>query len=143
MRKLALTAVLLAVWCSIAVAEDLNMGSFTGLWEVNYARTMQEGKKSPKYDEEHMPAMIKSMMSKMKIKLTDTDMIYLRGAKEIKLPFSVTASDADSVTVAVKQGDREVSVMFTLIEQTCMNFKSSGSDDMDYYVWQRVAEGAE
>ena len=143
MHKFILTAVIIVLWCGATTADELNMAVFKGVWAVHYDRTMEEGKKSPKYDEERMPAMIRGMMSKMKIKMTDSEMIYLRGTKEIKLPYTATSADADSASVVVKQGENEATITFTLIDNTYMNFKSSGSDDMDYYVWQRTAEGAE
>ena len=140
MHKSIATIALMLVVGSAAAADSLDVSTFIGLWGVDYDHTMEEGKKSPKYDAERMPAMIKGMMAKMKIKLTEREMIYLRGAKEIKLPYSVTSSDAQSLTVSVNQGPQEVTVTFTLIDGEYMNFKSSGSDDMAYYVWKKEAE---
>jgi hypothetical protein len=123
-----------------ALAENLDMSRFVGLWGVDYERTMEEGKKSPKYDAEKMPAMIKGMMTKMKIRLTDSEMIYVRGAREVKMPYTVTSSDARSVTAGVSQGSQEITLTFILIDGEYMNFKSSGSDDMAYYVWKRESD---
>jgi hypothetical protein len=142
MNKIILTLALSVVWSSTALAGNLEMTAFTGQWEVDFDRTMEEVKKSPKYDEamaEQMPAIVKRMMSKMKIKITDQEMIYLLGTKEMALPYSVTSSDTESVTVSIQQGPEEVAVAFTLIEGQCMNFKSSASDDMHFYVWKRSA----
>ena len=122
---------------STVAAGNLEINTFIGVWTVDYDRTMEEGKKSPKYDAERMPAMIKGMMAKMKIKLTDTEMIYLRGAKEMKFPYSVTSSDAQSVTITANPGPQEITIVFTLVDGEYMQFKSSGSDDMKYYVWKQ------
>ena len=143
MRKAILAMVFSAIWCSTTLAGNLDMGKLAGMWEVDYDRTMAEGKKSPKYDDkmaERLPAMVKRMMGRMRITLTDKEMIYVMGAKEMALPYTVKSSDANSVTVSAKQGTKEVTVVFTLIEATYMNFKSSGSDDMDYYVWKRATK---
>ena len=146
MRKIILAMALLGICSSCALDGNLDMSKFIGLWEVDYARTMEAGKKSPKYNEkdaERMPAMIKRMMEKMKIKLTETEMIYLRGSKEIKVPYTVKSSDKTSITISAKQGSIDAAVVFTLIDGEYMSFKSSGSDDMAYYVWKKGAEKKE
>ena len=143
MRKIMLVMVLSVVWGCGAIDEDLDMSKFTGLWEVDFDRTMEEGKKSPKYDEKmatRLPDMIKRMMATMKVKLTDTEMIYLRGTKEVVIPYTVDSSDQKSVTVTMKQGPEEATAVFTLIDGMYMNFKTSASDDMHYYVWKKGTE---
>lgn len=143
MRKVILAMALSAIWCSTTLAANMDMSKFVGQWEVDYDRTLTEGKKSPKYNEkmaERMPAMIKRLMAKMKIKLTEKEMTYIMGTKEMKLPYSVKSADAKSVTISIKQGQKEVTVVFTLIDGKYMNFKSSGSDDMHYYVWKKGTE---
>lgn len=140
MRKVMLTMVLCMAGCSGVLAGDLGMSNFIGLWEVDFDRTMEEGKKSPKYDDkmaERMPAMIQRMMKKMTIKFTDKEMIYFMGTNEVTFPYSIKSSDSTSVTVSMKQGSNEATVVFTLIRGKYMNFKSSASDDMDYYVWKK------
>ena len=143
MRKIMLVMVLSVVWGCGAIDEDLDMSKFNGLWEVDFDRTMEESQKSPKYDEKtatRMPDMIKRMMANMKIKLTDKEMIYLRGTKEVVIPYTLKSSDQKSVTVTMKQGPEEASAVFTLIDGKYMKFKSSASDDMHYYVWKKGTE---
>jgi hypothetical protein len=142
MRKAILTMVLSVVCISGALAGNLKISKFVGLWDVDFDRTMEEAKKSPKYNEkeaERMPAMIKRMMGKMKIKLTDKQMIYVRGTKEVVFPYSVKSSDDKSVTIEIRKGDDTATVAFILIDGKYMNFKSSASDDMHYYVWKKGA----
>lgn len=140
MRHFVLTTVLLiASGCGNPV-EDLHIGTFEGVWEVDFDRTMEEAKKSPKYDEKmaaRMPEMVKRMMARMKIKLTGSELIYLRGEKEMVLSYAVTVSNADSITVTVKSGTEGATVIFTHIEGKFMSLKSSVSDDLDYYVWKK------
>lgn len=135
---MTLTAVL-TMSCA-AFAGHLEISRFAGDWVVDYDRTLEAGKKSPKYDAERMPAMIKSMMEKMKIRMTENEMIYLRGKKELKIPFTVKSSDEKTLTVSVTQGNEQVTIVFTLIDGACMNFKSSGSDDMDFFIWTKAPE---
>lgn len=141
MRKTILAMLLVTVLGHGAFAEPLDIESFTGLWEVDFDRTMEAAKQSPKYDPaeaERMPDMIKRMMGKMKIRLTGTEMVYLRGSREMALPFSVSAADEASLTLGVKQGDQEATIVLNLIDGEFLNFKSSGSDDMDYYIWRKA-----
>jgi len=125
---------------AVGAAKDMGIAAFAGLWEVDFDRTMEEGKKSPKYDKttaERMPDMIKKMMAMMKVKVTDKEMVYLRGTRKMAFPFAVKSSDEKSVTGTMKLGPNEATVVFTLIDGVYMNFKSSASDDMDYYVWKK------
>ena len=142
-QKTMVIMALSVICCSMTWAGDLNMDTFIGVWEVDYDRTLEESKNSPKYDEkmaERMPAMIKRMMGTMKIKLTEEEMVYARGAKEIKFPYTVKSSDAESVTISIAQEAAEITVVFTLVDEAYMGFKSSASDDMHYYVWAKATE---
>jgi hypothetical protein len=139
-KHIALVAVISIFWVSQAMAGDNEMNSFLGLWRVDFERTMEAAKKSPKYsakDAERLPAMVKKMMGMMKIKLADGNMSYVRGAKEISIPYRVKTASRNSATVACSHGDKTFDVRFTLIDGNYMNFKSSASDDMHYYIWKR------
>ena len=143
MHKAMLTMVLSLVCGCGGQSGDLDVSKFIGVWEVDFDRTMEESKKSPKYDEkmaERMPALIKRMMGTMTIRLTDKEMVYRRGTKDIAHPYSVKSSDENSVTITVKQEANEITIAFTLIDGEYMSFKSSASDDMNYYVWKKSAE---
>ncbi len=61
--------------------------------------------------------------------------------REIALPYEVTSAEGDQLTLSVMQGDQDVQVVFRLIESDVMSFKSSASDDMDFYVWKRAETG--
>ncbi len=141
MRYTILIALLaLACGCTAPPA-NLNMTDFTGLWEVDFDRTMEAAKQSPKYDEAEaarLPDMIKRLMAMMKVEVTDSEMIYHRGEKAVAVPYTVSASDMTSVTVAVKQGAMEATLIFTQVDADTMRFTSSATDDMDYYVWKRA-----
>ncbi len=140
MRKVIIIAAILGMLSSASFGDNLDMSKFVGLWKVNFERTMEEAKKSPKYreeDAERMPAMIKRMMAKMKIEISDKDMSYIRGANKMTLPYTFTSSDTKSATVNVKQGPKEASMVFYLIDGEFMNFKSSASDDMHFYIWEK------
>ncbi len=141
MHRTILIMVLSLACCCGAFAKDLDMSKFAGLWEVNFDATMEEAKKSPKYDEkmaERLPDMVKRLMAVMKVRLNDEEMVYLRGTREMAIPYRFKSSDDKSVTVSMTQGPSEATtVVFTLIGGKHMNFKSSASDDMHYYVWQK------
>ncbi len=114
---------------------------FIGKWTVNYELTMEESKKSPKYQpglDEVMGKIIKKMVEQMKLEITADEMIYSMGDNKQSAPYTITSTgdDGKSLTVTSQAGDKEVQVTFTLIDDKYMNFKSTGTDDMDYYIWQ-------
>lgn len=141
MRKsIAFVTLISIFWVSQAIAGSNEMTPFLGLWHVDFERTMEAAKKSPKYsakDAERLPLMVKKMMGMMKIKLADGSMSYVRGSKEISIPYKVKTASGNSATVACSHGDKTFDVRFTLIDGNYMNFKSSASDDMHYYIWKR------
>ena len=143
MRKSIAFVVLIGIfWVSQAVAgNDDAMNKFLGLWHVDFERTMEAAKKSPKYsakDAERLPAMVKKMVQMMQIKLANDSMSYVRGSREMNLPYRVKTASGDSATVSCSRGNKTFDVRFTLIEGKYMNFKSTASDDMDYYIWKRT-----
>lgn len=145
MRVAILTMILIAA-CGCGVSQkNLEISQIQGVWKVDFDLTMEEVKKSPKYDAEDstIPSMIKSMMATMNIQITDTDMIYSRRGKKMSIPYTIKSSDNTSLTLAVKQGPTEATIILTLRDENHMNFTSSASDDMDYYVWERSSEKPE
>ncbi len=114
---------------------------FIGKWTVNHGLTMEEAKKSPKYQPETAPLigkLIKNMVERMKLKITAEEMIYSMNDNERPVPYTVTSTGTGgkSLTATSQAGDKEVQIIFTLIDDKYMNFKSTGTDDMNYYIWQ-------
>jgi len=121
---------------------------FVGKWVIHLERTMAESKKSPKYDEKDeakMAGFFTSMMDSVGLEITGDKMIYARGDRKTAQPYKVKSRDdsAGKMTATSEAGGQKVEIAFTLIDGKYMNFKSSGTDDMDYYVWEREAEGSE
>ncbi len=116
------------------------MERFLGIWVVDYEKTMEEAKKSPKYspkDDARFAEVIQRMMATMKLQFTGDEMIYLRGDRKNAVPYTVKSSDGTKAALSCEAGGRHFDVVLTLREGYTMNFKSSGSDDMDFYVWKR------
>ncbi len=114
---------------------------FIGKWTVNYDLTMEESKKSPKYQPEmaeKMGMFIKNLVEQMKLEIAAEEMIYSLGDNKRTVPYTITSTDTagKSLTAASQAGDKEVQIIFTLIDDKYMNFKSTGSDDLNYYIWQ-------
>ena len=117
------------------------LGEFQGLWSVDYELTLEEVKKSPNYSQEEfnqMPAIIERMLAMMQIQISGNELIYRRGSTETVLPCSTErVSGSATFAVCTVQG-QTVEVKFTLIDGEYMNLKSSGSDDLDFYIWERI-----
>jgi len=125
---------------SAPTARAAGMETFLGTWVVDYGKTMEEAKKSPKYspkDDARFAAAIQRMMATMKIQFTGDEMIYLRGDRKNAVPYTLKSSDGTKAAISCAAGGRHFDVVLTLRKGDTMNFKSSGSDDMDFYVWKR------
>ncbi|MDQ7826949.1 MAG: hypothetical protein RDV48_29390 [Candidatus Eremiobacteraeota bacterium] len=141
MKKMVIVIVLIAasvLWA--APARGQGAQNFVGIWAVDYERTMEEAKKSPKYNAKEAAAMgemMKRLMATMKVEFTTREMIYHRGGKTNAIPYTVKSNDGSKTILSCKAPRRDFEVVVTIREGGLMNFKSSGSDDMDYYIWKR------
>ncbi len=137
----SLVAALLCLFYLGGHAAALDAAKFNGLWEVDFDRTMEELKKSPKYkpeDIEKMPAMIKGMMARMKVKFSEKEFTFVQGGKEMSLPYTVQGETGASAVLAVKAGGKDQTLTVTLVDGKFLNVKSSDSNDLDYYIWKHA-----
>ncbi len=123
-------------------ANDTTANPFLGLWAVEYDRTLEASKASPKYkpeDAEKMPRIIKTMMEMMKMEITETEMIFHRGDDKQAAGYTVKSKTDTTLTTMITVGEAQAETTLTLIENKYMNMKTTGSDDTEYYIWQRAA----
>ncbi len=124
-------------------AQEDTLELLNGKWTVDYDLTIENAKNSPKYSEEmaaKMPEMVKSFMNHMTLEIADAMVIYHMGEKSQEMAFEVDSIDGDTVVLKLIVPDQEVCLTFTLMADQKMNFKSSGSDDMDYYIWHKTEQ---
>ena len=118
----------------------LDMAAFQGDWGVDFDRTMEEGKKSPKYkeeDAEKVGEVIRKFMERMSLKVTDKELVYKMGDKEKAFPWVLKSADEKSVTVEVENGQEKADMTFSLVGEKLLNIRNSASDDMDFYIWKK------
>ncbi len=118
---------------------------FIGKWTIDYDRTMEETKKSPKYKPEVdqlFGMLIQNKVEEMKLDITSDKVIISKDGQEQIDAYTVTFTGSDGRTMIATSaaGDEQVQMTFTLIGDDYINFKSTGSDDMDYCIWKRAAE---
>jgi hypothetical protein len=126
---------------AVGHAAALDAAKFAGLWELDFDRTMEEAKKSPKYkpaEAEKMPAMIKGMMERMKLKFSDQEFAFVQGGKETSVPYTVQSGTDTSAVLGVRQGGKDFTLTVTLIDGKFLKVKSSGTDDLDYLIWKHT-----
>lgn len=137
---------LLCSLCAFAqndVFEDLR-----GHWIVDMEKTLELVKTSPKYrpeEEERMPQMIKSIMERMSIEVQDNEILYYRGMSKAEsamvTPFEVDSVDGNTVRLrCADPSGQDVFLTLTLLSPGQMNFKSSQTNDFDYYIWKKAEE---
>lgn len=142
MKNTLFVSIVLLLTCILspaATADDTSV--FVGEWTINTAKTLEAGKKSPKYnpdDQAIVEKVVNRMAKVLKLKVTPQEMIYLQKGKEIKFPYTATQSTKTKMVAQASIQDKQVTITFTLIDGKWMNMKSTGTDDMDYYIWQRV-----
>ena len=140
-KKRLAFALLVATLAMVAMAGDAGMGRFIGVWSVDYERTIEEARKSPKVSPEEierMPAIIERMMASMSIEVNDAELVYVVGPRRSALPYTVKEVAGPTTTVVVSVKEQQAEMRFTVVAGDRMMFKSSQTDDMDFYVWKRT-----
>ena len=121
------------------------MNSFTGNWTVDYDRTMEETKKSPKYKpevEQLFAMLIQNTVDKTKLEITSDKIISSKDQQEQALPYTIASISTDGKTMiaTATTAQEQVQITFTLVDNDYMNFKSTATSDMDYYIWKRTTQ---
>jgi hypothetical protein len=114
---------------------------FVGKWAVQPERSIAEGKKSPKYESEPQAKMlgfISAVMDSPSLEITPDEMVFVRGQERTAQAYTVKSRDDEdgTMTVTAKADGKSIEIVFTLLEDGYMNFKSSDTDDMNYYIWE-------
>ncbi|MFH1692194.1 MAG: hypothetical protein ABIC68_06510 [Candidatus Omnitrophota bacterium] len=126
-----------------AYADGIN--DLYGTWTVDYERSIEKAEKNPKYSAEelkNMPEIVKKMMATMKVRLRQSEMVFIKEGEEKSYPFSLVAESKNTARIEYNTGTKQYFLNFTLTDKEHMYFKSSGSDDMDNYIWKRTDIGA-
>jgi hypothetical protein len=138
MKTILITAIVVTLCGADPLFADATR--FYGTWQVDFERTMEESKKSPKYvpgDAERLPVIVKTMMNALTLKITGQAVTYVQGTRELSLPYRLERDDASTVLVVTQDG-KQFTLTLSLRDGQVMNVKSSGSDDLDYYIWKRT-----
>jgi len=114
-----------------------------GTWEIDVNRTLQETKRSQTLDEamtQKLSARITADAERMKLQVTDTNLVYTIGKNDTLMPYSLVSSDETGMTVTVKRPAQEVTLVFTLIDGEFMNMRSTTSnlDPVNRNIWKKA-----
>jgi len=142
MRKyiLSLAVIMSLIFGSPLIAENAAISNFVGIWKIHVDKTIEETKKSPRYtskDADIIATYLAKLLEVMRLKFSETEMTYIRNGKETSFPFTVKETGQNSVTIMVKMGNDDATIVLSMREGKLLNFTSSLTDDMNYYVWEK------
>ena len=110
---------LVVILCACNSTDKKGMQNFYGEWVVDFDRTMEEAKKSPKYSEEDLqkiPDIIKRMMGSMEVQITESEFLFKRGNKSISNTYELVEESENSAQALFTVNGREYFTDFILIE---------------------------
>jgi len=139
--KITALILMYAVAFSAASCGQNKFSSLKGTWAVDHELTMENMKKNPKFEPETVDkfsAIIKQLIEYLKVEVTDSTIIYHTGPKKQELGFTVESSPSDKVVLRVRQLDQFFTLTFMFLKDGAMTFTSTGSDDMNFYIWRKV-----
>lgn len=143
MKLIAACSIFLSISIQTAFADE--MALFEGLWAINVDKTMEHVKNSPNYDaseDEDFKQTLTSMMEKVKLKVQPDKVIYYMGKKQEMVSLGKKTASPSSVIAEVDSHGTKAELTFTMVDKKYLNLKSSGSNDMDYIIWEKGAEKA-
>jgi hypothetical protein len=110
-----------------------------GSWVIDAEGSEAFMKTSPKWDAagaKFLPTILKRMAQVTYAFEGDNFVVAMRG-KEHKLPVTLVKSEGNTHIFEAKRGEKVMTITVTLNDKDQLNVRSSGSDDMDYYLWKR------
>lgn len=116
-----------------------------GKWVVDLPATKEEMKKSPKWqqaseEEKEIPKAIEDRIKQMGMGATAEVLEFYRGERKTEVPYQVKSVEGNVLVAEMDAGGQKVTLTFTFQGDDRMMYKSSGTDDMDYYVWTRLKD---
>ena len=124
-----------------AFAKEINQ--FIGKWSVNVDRTFEAAKTAQKFKpetEEENRRMLVHFAGTMQLELTESLISFIRGKSKEEISYIVKSSAPSSFIAEATPGDRAITLSFYLQEGKYLNIKSSVSDDMDFFIWEKTAD---
>lgn len=143
MRKFLCTflCITAAVVATHGYAQTTALERLKGTWVIDYDGTLEYAKNSPKYTPKEaavLPGQLKLLRGLMKMQITDTQVVTYRGDRRQALAYTPEDVGTDRVVLKTAARGQEVTLTFTFKAGGGMNMRSSGSDDMDYFLWKKA-----
>lgn len=119
---------------------------FIGQWGVDVPATLEEMKKSPKYNPEQAAqyaAHVKKMSGQLLLTVGESQINIDLDMRTRAIPYKVVNSTEKETQVAFDTGKQKGGITFTRIGKDRINFKFTEGDDLNIYVWKRSLEQTE
>lgn len=116
--------------------------TYHGEWKIDVPATMEHAKQSPKYKAEEAATIESSLTRRaeaMTLRIDDARVAIVLGQRTMPLPYTVQ-SDTDAETKLGFTAGKQTGVLtFTRIGEDRINFTSSLTDDMNFFVWKSAS----
>ena len=110
-----------------------------GTWVIDLVPSIQYMQTSPRWTDQtatHLPPILQRM-SQVMYEFTDDSMVMSIGGKKKILPVSLKSTQANVIIFESAVGGQLHTLTVSNTNGTNVNFKSSASNDLDFYLWKR------
>lgn len=128
---------------ALAASLRADMADYHGKWVLDLPATMEHAKQSPKYKAEEAAMIEQSLASRaaiMSLQIDDAQVAIVIGKRTIPLPYTLQSEDATGTKVGFTIGEQSGVLTFSRVGEDRINFTSSLTDDMNFFVWQPAPE---
>jgi hypothetical protein len=123
-----------------------DMKPFVGQWGVDVPATLEEMKKSPKYNPDQAAqyaAHVKKMSGQLLLTVAESQINIDVDMRTRAIPYKLVNSTEKETQVAFDTGKQKGIITFVQIGNDHINFKSTASEEMNIYVWKRSLDQSE
>ena len=121
-------------------AASPTINDFVGEWSINKDHTLKEVQQnvSDQTQAAAIPKLIDSQIGSMKLRVSEKELVYIQGDRQVALPFAVTGSIDNIVTIASRKTDHTENLSLALVDGEFLNLKSDTRNDYNFYIWQKA-----
>jgi hypothetical protein len=133
-----LMAMVVALACAGAARAQMP-DALKGTWVIDAEASTAYMKTSPKWtdkDAEHLPMIFKHLAGVVYI-FADNTIAVATGKERQTYAATLKSRDGNTYVFDTKAGDQPITLTATLTAAGKLNVRSSATNDMDYYLWQR------
>ena len=131
------------IFVTILSCSKQSVEMLPGRWIVDYDRTMKAvmndkiWKDMSDMERDYFPDILMDTIKGFVMRIDDKALTFSMRGNDLSYPYIIEKEEGNSLILISDTGDEEVRLIFRIIDRNHISFKSSATNDMDFYIWKR------